>query len=92
MKILITGDLGYVGPWVTRQLRARYRDAALIGMDLGYFAHCVTDACRVPEVLLSIRSITQTSGGFRRRCLPASMRWCIWPRFRTTQWATPTRM
>jgi nucleoside-diphosphate-sugar epimerase len=52
MKILITGNLGYVGPWVTRQLRTRYPDAALVGMDMGYFAHCLTDACCVPEVLL----------------------------------------
>jgi nucleoside-diphosphate-sugar epimerase len=52
MKILITGNLGYVGPWVTRQLRARYPDASLIGADIGYFAHCLTDACRVPEALL----------------------------------------
>jgi nucleoside-diphosphate-sugar epimerase len=52
MKILVTGNLGYVGPWVTRQLRARYPDAALVGVDIGYFAHCLTDACRVPEALL----------------------------------------
>ena len=52
MKILITGNLGYVGPWVTRQLRLRYPDATLIGADIGYFAHCLTDACRVPETLL----------------------------------------
>ena len=45
MKILITGNLGYVGPWVTRQLRARYPDATLVGVDIGYFAHCLTDAC-----------------------------------------------
>jgi len=52
MKILITGNLGYVGPWVTRQLRLRHPDAELIGVDIGYFAHCLTDACRVPEMLL----------------------------------------
>jgi nucleoside-diphosphate-sugar epimerase len=52
MKILITGNLGYVGPCVTRQLRARYPDATLIGLDAGYFAHCVTGADHMPEVLL----------------------------------------
>ena len=52
MKILITGNLGYVGPWVTRQLRRRYPEASLVGVDVGYFAHCLTDACRVPEALL----------------------------------------
>jgi len=49
MKILITGNLGYVGPSVMRRLRWRYPDAMLVGMDLGYFAHCLTDAAAVPE-------------------------------------------
>jgi nucleoside-diphosphate-sugar epimerase len=52
MKILITGNLGYVGPCVTRQLRARYPDAVLVGLDIGYFAHCLTGAVHVPEALL----------------------------------------
>jgi len=52
MKILITGNLGYVGPCVTRQLRVRYPEATLIGVDVGYFAHCLTRAPRLPEVLL----------------------------------------
>jgi nucleoside-diphosphate-sugar epimerase len=55
MKILVTGNLGYVGPSVVRQLRTRYPDAAISGVDLGYFAHCVTNACRVPEALLDIQ-------------------------------------
>ena len=57
MKILITGNLGYVGPCVTRQLRARYPDAVLVGLDIGYFAHCLTGAVHVPEALLdAVRS------------------------------------
>jgi nucleoside-diphosphate-sugar epimerase len=52
MKILITGNLGYVGASVTRQLRARYPDAVLVGLDIGYFAHCLTGPLRVPEALL----------------------------------------
>lgn len=55
MKILITGNLGYVGPWVTRQLRARYPDAELVGVDIGYFAHCLTHAPRLPETLLDVQ-------------------------------------
>jgi nucleoside-diphosphate-sugar epimerase len=55
MKILITGNLGYVGPQVTRQLRQRYPDATLAGVDTGYFAHCLTDACRLPEALLDVQ-------------------------------------
>jgi nucleoside-diphosphate-sugar epimerase len=52
MKILITGNLGYVGPWVTRQLRTSYPQAWLAGVDTGYFAHCLTDVACAPEVLL----------------------------------------
>jgi nucleoside-diphosphate-sugar epimerase len=52
MRILITGNLGYVGPCVVRQLRAKYPHAVLIGADIGYFAHCVTGVARAPEVLL----------------------------------------
>ena len=41
MKILITGNMGYVGPAVVRSLRARFPEAALIGFDAGFFAHCL---------------------------------------------------
>lgn len=40
MRILITGNLGYVGPIVVSHLRNRFPDAFLIGYDNGYFAHC----------------------------------------------------
>jgi nucleoside-diphosphate-sugar epimerase len=55
MKILITGNLGYVGPWVTRQLRKRYPDATLVGLDIGYFAHCLTNARCLPESPLDLQ-------------------------------------
>jgi nucleoside-diphosphate-sugar epimerase len=40
MRILITGNLGYVGPIVVGHLRNRFPGASLIGYDNGYFAHC----------------------------------------------------
>lgn len=52
MRILITGNLGYVGPSVVRQLRVSRPDAELIGFDTGYFAHCLTGVQRLPESLL----------------------------------------
>lgn len=52
MRILITGNMGYVGPWVVRRLRARHPAATLVGFDMGYFAHCLTDAPVLPESLL----------------------------------------
>jgi nucleoside-diphosphate-sugar epimerase len=52
MKILITGNMGYVGPSVIAQLRSAYPDARLIGIDTGYFGHCLTAADSLPERLL----------------------------------------
>jgi nucleoside-diphosphate-sugar epimerase len=52
MRILITGPMGYVGPVLTRHLRARFPDAELIGFDSGYFAHNLTGALRLPETVL----------------------------------------
>jgi len=49
MKILITGNMGYIGPCVVRQLRASYPDATLLGFDMGFFAHCLTNAPILPE-------------------------------------------
>jgi nucleoside-diphosphate-sugar epimerase len=52
MKIIIVGNLGYIGPSVSRQLRKSYPDAELIGYDIGYFAHCLTNAEHLPEIIL----------------------------------------
>lgn len=52
MKILIVGNLGYIGPNLVRQLRQTRPDAVLIGYDIGYFAHCLTHAPMLPEVEL----------------------------------------
>jgi nucleoside-diphosphate-sugar epimerase len=48
-KILVTGNMGYVGPAVVGQLRKSYPDAFLAGLDAGYFAHCLTGCSAVPE-------------------------------------------
>ncbi|MBN1950904.1 MAG: SDR family oxidoreductase [Bacteroidales bacterium] len=52
MKILIVGNLGYIGPSVVNQLRNTYPDAELVGFDIGYFAHCLTNADRLPELVV----------------------------------------
>mgnify|MGYP000089839852 CR=1 FL=1 len=49
MKILVTGNMGYVGPGVVRQLRAAYPDAKIYGLDEGFFAHCLTNGRLLPE-------------------------------------------
>jgi nucleoside-diphosphate-sugar epimerase len=52
MRILITGNMGYIGPVVARHLRARFPDAVLSGVDSGLFAHCLTTAGPLPETVL----------------------------------------
>ena len=65
MKVLITGNLGYIGPSVVRQLRDVYPDATLVGYDLGFFAHCLTGVDTSPETGLDrqiygdVRTITK---------------------------------
>jgi len=49
LKILITGNMGYVGPEVVKYLRARHPDATLHGFDNAYFAHCLTGTPVLPE-------------------------------------------
>ncbi|MEZ5597568.1 MAG: NAD-dependent epimerase/dehydratase [Pseudomonadales bacterium] len=52
MKILIVGNLGYIGPSVVNQLRTTMPDAELVGFDIGYFAHCLSHAHYLPEARL----------------------------------------
>ena len=52
MRILITGNMGYVGPVLTRYLRDNLEDAELIGFDTAYFGHCLTGPGLLPEALL----------------------------------------
>lgn len=52
MRILITGNMGYVGPVVVRHLRDRFPGATLLGFDSGLFAHCLTTPGPLPETLL----------------------------------------
>jgi nucleoside-diphosphate-sugar epimerase len=52
MKILITGNLGYVGPGVVREFRKNYPDAEIVGFDIGYFAKYITSNKIVPESYL----------------------------------------
>jgi nucleoside-diphosphate-sugar epimerase len=55
MKILITGNMGYVGPMVLRRLRESHPAAELLGYDTGYFAHCLTGVERFPESLADVQ-------------------------------------
>lgn len=52
MRIIILGNMGYVGPAVVNELRQSYPNSFLVGLDTGYFSHCLTGARRLPESLL----------------------------------------
>lgn len=53
MRIIITGNMGYVGSVLTRFLRDHFPRAELIGYDTGFFGHALTSAPSLPEALLS---------------------------------------
>jgi nucleoside-diphosphate-sugar epimerase len=54
MKVLITGNMGYVGPRVVRRLRTTWAGAELVGVDTGWFAPLLTNARVLPETLLDV--------------------------------------
>lgn len=49
MRVLIVGNMGYVGPAVSAQLRRTRPQSVLHGFDNAYFAHCLTGVVRLPE-------------------------------------------
>lgn len=54
-RILVTGNMGYAGPRVVRRLREAFPDAALAGLDTGFFAHCLITPDALPETLLDVQ-------------------------------------
>lgn len=52
MKILITGNLGYIGPIVGRHLKHRNPSDFVAGIDSGFFAHCLTAVSYAPEICI----------------------------------------
>lgn len=71
MRILITGNMGYVGPVLVRHLRARFPQSEIIGFDSGFFAHCLTNAASLPETSLD----RQLFGDVRNA--PADLLWDV---------------
>jgi nucleoside-diphosphate-sugar epimerase len=69
MQILITGNMGYIGPCVIIQLRRSYPHATLIGLDIGYFAHCLTGTEALPERRLDVQLFADI-----RKVSPAMLR------------------
>lgn len=69
MHILIVGNMGYVGPVVSRHLRARFPDAHITGYDSGLFAHCLTGSGSFPETVLDFQYFRDV-----RDCTPDVLR------------------
>jgi nucleoside-diphosphate-sugar epimerase len=55
LRVLITGNMGYVGSVLVRHLRRAMPGATLIGYDAGFFAHCLTGARALPETQLDVQ-------------------------------------
>lgn len=67
MRVLITGNMGYVGPVLVHHLRETHPGIELIGYDTGFFSGSLTDRGELPETQLD----AQHFGDVRR--LPASL-------------------
>lgn len=52
MKVLITGNMGYIGPTVADRLHESYPGCSVVGVDTGYFGHCLTGSPVLPEVVI----------------------------------------
>jgi nucleoside-diphosphate-sugar epimerase len=52
VRVLITGNMGYIGPVLVRHLRRTMPSAHLIGYDAGFFAHCLVNGDSLPEILV----------------------------------------
>ena len=55
MRILIAGNMGYVGPVLVRHLRQRFPTSELRGLDNAYFAHCLATEGPLPERLVDVQ-------------------------------------
>lgn len=66
-SILITGNMGYIGPCVAGYLRERYPNTRLVGLDTGFFAANLLDSSMLPECALDaqwfgdVRKVTADS-------------------------------
>lgn len=67
MRVLITGNMGYVGPVLVRHLHQAHPGIELIGYDTGFFSGSLTDHGQLPETVLD----AQHFGDVRR--LPAAL-------------------
>lgn len=67
MRVLIAGNMGYIGPVLVRHLRESHSRVEILGFDMGYFATCLTASPILPECRMDgqqfgdVRSIDKTA-------------------------------
>ena len=57
MKILITGNLGYVGSVLTRHLKSNLSNLEIIGYDRAFFSHIISEDIISPDLSVDIQYI-----------------------------------
>ncbi len=55
MRILIIGNMGYIGPSVVSHLRTILPNLTVVGVDMGYFADCLTNSAFFPECKVDLQ-------------------------------------
>ena len=55
MKILVTGNTGYIGPVLGGRIKAGNNNIKLVGYDTGFFLHCLTAVDRSPDLNYDIQ-------------------------------------
>ena len=55
MRVLVTGNLGYIGPVLGKCIKTNIRDCELTGMDSGIFIDCTTALGRVGDTYYDIQ-------------------------------------
>ncbi|MFK7856888.1 MAG: NAD-dependent epimerase/dehydratase family protein [Granulosicoccus sp.] len=55
MHILITGNMGYIGPTLTRYFRSNHSSVKITGFDTGFFGHCLSGVDQLPETRIDLQ-------------------------------------
>ncbi len=55
MRVLITGNMGYVGPRTVRYLKTQDESIEIIGLDMGFFSSCLTGGQVIPETMVDLQ-------------------------------------
>ena len=54
-KILVNGNMGYIGPVLIQHLKRVFPGVTIIGFDTGFFAGCLVDSNVFPETIVDLQ-------------------------------------